>query len=435
MLTDRLHAAEPGEKMTVKPENPVRKALLASLIAGSGVFFTGCTTSGFSVASMNPFAKSPAAAQPGVGVQTSFSDSIASTASGSTNQIRSLGTTARSALTKTKDAVKGVFAAKESSLETATNDPLSLANKPTNIGPEVYVAQGQLWESTGDFEKAMESYSLALKSEPNNGPALTSVARLHYRQSNHQQAAEYFRLAIEQSPNDAGLHNDLGLTFSKLGNYQAASQALKKSLEIAPGTSRYANNLASVKFQAGEAPAAYEVLAANNKPAVAHFNMAYLHFKNGQLLDAKNHLGQAMQSQPEASDDAVVQRAVERSRDLLAKIDATMGPIAQAAPQATIAGGPLFQQGTAVRQTSQSSPAAVSPQSPAAVSPQSPAAVSPEAAKGPAFNGFALPTEAVSASISSGTKTPSSATRPMPIKPTEGVSTPSIPFGMPNVSE
>ncbi len=427
----------------MKPENPVRKALLASLIAGSGVFFTGCTTSGFSVASVNPFAKSPAAVAPGVGVQTSLSDSIASTASGSTNQIRSLGTTARSALTKTKDAVTGVFAAKESNPEAVANDPLSLANKPTNIGPEVYVAQGQLWESTGDFGKAMESYSLALKSEPSNGPALTSVARLHYRQSNHQQAAEYFRLAIEQSPNDAGLHNDLGLTFSKLGDHQAASQALEKSLLIAPGTPRYANNLASVKFQAGEAPAAYSVLAANNKPAVAHFNMAYLHFKNGQLLDAKNHLGEAIQSQPEATDDAAVQLAVERSQELLAKIDATMGPIAQAAPQATIAGGALFQQDTAVRQTSQSSPAAVSPQAPAAVSPQAPATVSPQAPAtvspqatvGPALSGIAMPSQAVTASISSGTKTPSADTRPMPVRPTESGSTPSIPFGMPNVSE
>jgi hypothetical protein len=171
--------------------------------------------------------------------------------------------------------------------------------------------------------------------------------------------------------------------------------------------------------------------------------MAYLHFKNGQLLDAKNHLGQAMQSQPEAAEDAATQRAVERSRDLLAKIDATMGPIAQAAPQATIAGGALFQQGTAIRQTSQSSPAAVNPQtpasvnppSPASVNPPSPATVSPEAAKGPALSGMALPTGAVSASISSGTKTPSSATRPMPIRPTEGGSTSSIPFGMPNASE
>ncbi len=99
-----------------------------------------------------------------------------------------------------------------------------------------------------------------------------------------------------------------------------------------------------------------QVLAKNNKPAVAHFNMAYLHFKNGQMTEAQGHLSEAVRFEPQAAGDAAVQRAVERSRDMLAQIDASMAPVAQAAPQATIAGGQYFDgapQTSPVQQTSQ----------------------------------------------------------------------------------
>ncbi|MEM8667402.1 MAG: tetratricopeptide repeat protein [Planctomycetota bacterium] len=400
--------------MTVKPANHVRRILLASLIAGTGTLSTGCTTSGFSMASLNPFSKS--VATPGPGVQTTFTDSIANKTQGASNQVKSVGMTAESAWSKTKNAVAGVFSPKESAEGVAENDPLSLANMPTNIGPEVYVAQGQLWESTGDFTKAMESYAKALENEASNGPALASIARLHFRQGNHKQAAEYFQQATQQSPEDAGLHNDLGLTYSRMGNHAAASQSLQRALEIKPGTSRYANNLASVKFQAGEKDSAYNVLAANNKPAVAHFNMAYLHFKNGQMLEAKNHLGQAMQSQPQAASDAAVQRAVDRSRDLMAKIDSTMAPIAQAAPQATIAGGQMLQQGAAVKQTSQSSSTPAPPQ----------------AAEGPSLGGIGLGFPTTPPAMSA----PAEATAPASIAPASTPTNPgsgSTPFSMPGL--
>lgn len=389
--------------MTVKPAKQIRKAVLASLIAGTGILSTGCTSSGFSVASLNPFAKNDATP----GVQTSLTDSIASNAVGAKNQVRTVGATAESAWSKTKNAVTGVFSAKETSEGVSENDPLSLANMPKSIGPEVYVAQGQLWESTGDFTKAMESYARALENEPSNGPALASIARLHFRQGEHPKAAEFFRKAVEQSPDDAGLHNDLGLTYSRLGDYASAAQSIQRSLEIKPGTSRYANNLASVKFQGGATDDAFDVLAANNKPAVAHFNMAYLHFKKGQMMEAKSHLGQALQSQPQAVSDAAVQRAVERSRDLLATIDAGMAPIAQAGPQATVAGGP------AIKQTSQSTRTPVQPQ----------------AADGPALGGITIPgTQPTAPTAPMGATAPAATT---PAAPSSATSSPSVPFSMP----
>ncbi len=327
------------------------------------------------MASMNPFSKATPTASSEPGMGSRLTESIASTAQGAKNQISTVGTTAKSAASKTKASFAGMFSRKSTDDANAISktDPLSLENKPASIGPEVFVANGQLWESTGNFPKAMESYTKALESEPSNAPALTSIARLHFRQNNNAQAAEFFQKAIQQTPEDAGLYNDLGLTLSKLGNHAAAEQALSRALQLAPGTSRYANNLASVRFDAGNSTGAYEVLSTNNKAPVAHFNMAYLHYKKGQMDQARSHLTQVVAMESEGATDSAVKRAVDRSREMLATIDGTTSAIAQAAPQATMAARQflgLENPSVPVQQTSQTtttSPATPAPATSATV--------------------------------------------------------------------
>jgi tetratricopeptide (TPR) repeat protein len=233
--------------------------------------------------------------------------------------------------TRSGEAVTGIFKKEnEDANDTVAEsnvDPLRLDRK-TEVNAEVLVANGRLWESTGNLQKAMENYTKALEKEPGYPDALTNIARLHYRQGNHQQAADFFGRAIKENPNDAGLYNDLGLTLSKLNNYAAADQTLTRALQLAPGTSRYANNLASVKFEAGNKTAAFEVLSANNKPAIAHFNMAYLHYKHGEMNDAQTHLSEVVKFAPLAVNDASVKQAVDRSREMLAQISAPAATIA-----------------------------------------------------------------------------------------------------------
>ncbi|QDT01684.1 photosystem I assembly protein Ycf3 [Rubripirellula lacrimiformis] len=319
------------------------------------------------MASMNPFAKStPAGAPP------TATDSIAS---GSTNQVKAVTVSAKNAIGKTAGAVAGVFRrdkGDDKAPELDADDPLRLDNKPDKVDPEVFVANGQLWESTGDFNKAMESYTKALESVPNHPPALTSIARLHFRQGNLPQAAKTFELAIAQSPQDAGLFNDLGLTLSKMGNHAGAASALERALQLAPGTSRFANNLASVRFDSGDPAAAMKVLAQNNKPAVAHFNMAYLYFKGGQMESARGQINEAMKFESKAAGDVAVGRAIDRSREMLAQINASMGTIATATSQSNSTA--LAADPTAVQR-------AVQATSPGAAKPN----VTPASSMGPAM--------------------------------------------------
>ena len=325
----------------VKPASIARRTLMVALLTGTSVASTGCSTGGFSLASMNPFARS--AATPELGPNGSLDQAIASAGSSSEGNIQTVSAKTKDAFGKTTNAIAGVFrredSKKESTEQVDSADPLRLDNMPEKVDPGVFVANGQLWESTGDFNKAMESYTKAIEQNSDHPPALTSLARLQFRQGNLSEAATYFGRAIAQKPNDAGLHNDLGLTLSKLGNQPDAIKSLEKALSIQPGTSRYANNLASVRYEAGDPSAALSVLMQNNKPAVAHFNMAYLYFKSGKKDQAKGHLAEAMKYEPQSQSDPATGRAVQRSRDMLAQLGGTLGPVAQVAPQAKIAGG------------------------------------------------------------------------------------------------
>lgn len=334
------------KKLAVNSVPKLRQVLFTSLVVGTTVTLTGCTSGGFSLSSMNPFSKQEATVDQTPGI----SEAIAASAKGTKSQLASFGGNAKKAFSKTTDAVTGAFrfGEEKTSEEEVISDPLSLANTPASVGPEVYVANGRLWESTGDSTKAMESYGKALQSAPGNPDALASIARLHLRQGNQQQAVQYFQQAIAGAPEDALLYNELGLALNTAGDYPQSVAALEKALELAPGTSKYANSLASVRFSGGDATAAYQVLLANNKPAIANYNMAYLIYSNGQVTGARGYLNQALQSQQQGVADPAVRLAVDRSRSLLTQIDAKLGPVAQAAPQATIAQASIAQASTEI---------------------------------------------------------------------------------------
>lgn len=299
----------------------LQKSLAASLTAG--VLFAstvGCSSGPPSLSSLNPFAKndspttikSPESHANSPSMTESFVDST------------------KGAMTKSRDTVTGWFKGDDSKPTTENKtvsapDPLRL-DRESEVSPASFIANGRFWESTGNFEKAMASYAKALEKSPNHPDALTMIGRLHFRQGNHEQAADFFGKAIKEKPDDAGLYNDLGITLCRLGNHEVATQSLQKALELSPGTPRYANSLASIRFDAGDPVGAHQVLAKNNKPAVAHFNMAYLHYRKGQMQQAADQLSRAMQYKNHAPGDKATEHAISRSQELLAQLQGPTSP-------------------------------------------------------------------------------------------------------------
>lgn len=346
-------------------------ALAACLTSAVTMCSGGCASSSAGLAQLNPFSKSsetvantaPAAPTPGT---------LASTQQAVTGQFNSLSAATSSAWTKTKNGVTGLLGMNQapSDEELQPGDPTRL-NTPASVSPEVFVAQGALWETTGDFDKALASYQRALDTEPDNAAALASMGRLHLRQNRPQEAAELLEKAIQVTPQDASLHNDFGSARARMGDVDGAGRAVSQALDIAPGTSRFANNLANIRFEAGDPQGAMAVLAEHNKPAVAHYNMAYLHFQAGDFAAAKSELSEVLKYEPVAEDDSAVGQAIARSREMLSRIDGQANRVVQAGSRALDSANRVANILGAQPNSQQASPGSEQRWNPAALVPQS----------------------------------------------------------------
>lgn len=298
------------------------------------------------------FSKAPATAAP----TTSMASSLSSTGSGISGQFKSMGTAVSSAVGKAKSAVTSTFTSRPEE-----SDPTSLANMPTNLGPEIWVTNGQLFESQGQFAKALDNYTKALEVEPNNEPALLSTARLYARQNQHDQAAEFFAKSIAVNP-DAATFNELGLVQKKQGRPAESQASIEQAIKLDPTNVRYRNNLASMLVGVGRSDDAVRQLEQVLPPAVANYNVAYLHFTNSNVAAAQQHLQLALQADPN----------LKEARDLLDRIGGS--PTAQTAMAAYQTAGQIYRTAQAVNGSATPASSAVYQQPPANVTPAAQAA-------------------------------------------------------------
>lgn len=309
------------------------------------VLLLGVTTAGVSAgcASMQAptqwFSKaSPEGALNGGG-QTApgFASSLTSAGQGISGQVKTMGTTMTSAMGKAKAMAIAPF-----STTPSNGDPTSLANMPANLGPEIWVTNGQLYESQGKHAKAMENYAKALEIEPKNEAALLSIARLHARQQQFVEAEKYYNQALALRP-QAEVYNELGSLLQRQGRPAEGLAAVEKAISMEPGSQRFRNNLASMLVAGGRSNEAVQQLAQVLPPAVASYNVAYLHFANQDFAGAQAHVQVALQADPN----------LKEARDLWAKLNGS--PTAQA-------GIAAYESANQIYRTAQ---AAVTPQTPA----------------------------------------------------------------------
>ncbi len=276
--------------MTPKSENTSRfhRRKLAALLAVTVLASTGCSSMSASKGWWS-------------NTGSSMYGATSTAAKGIGGQFKSIGTTVSGAYGKAKTAVVSTFNPKASasaSSDVTKDDPTSLASMPSNLSPDLWVMQGQLAESQGQYDKALESYTKAINAQPGNVGALVSTARLYDRRGDNAHAVEYFQKALAVTPNDASVHNDLGLAYSKSGNPAAAKESLMKAASMDPSNVRYRNNLATLLVENGKAEEAVAQLQQVLPPAVAHYNVAYLHFSKQNIPAAQQQLQLALQADP-----------------------------------------------------------------------------------------------------------------------------------------
>ncbi len=277
---------------TVFLRNLFRRVLLASVALGGASYLPGCSSTPGARPSIWPTKTIDASA---TGAGTGVTGTIASTSKAVKGQFASMGTAVSSAYGKAKTAITSPFSASDS----PTSDPAIAAipgAKPT-IGPELHVMNGQLHESQGNYAKAIDSFSKALEMEPKNPAALLSTARLYERQNEKEKAVLFYQKAAEVAPN-AAVFADLGNLQARNGNLVAAKDQLQKAVNLDSKNTTYRSALAGVLLDSGNTDSAMSELMQVNSPAMANYQMAYLHFARKNVPATQQYLGNALQIDP-----------------------------------------------------------------------------------------------------------------------------------------
>jgi eukaryotic-like serine/threonine-protein kinase len=141
--------------------------------------------------------------------------------------------------------------------------------------PEAAICLGTLENGTGDFQRAMETFTRALSQDPTNDLVYVGLARTYehlgddvraeatyhravalrpqywatrdrlgtfYRErSRYAEAAEQFRIEVELTPDNPQTYLSLGTQYGMLGQYQESLAAFEHSAQLQPSFAAYAN--------------------------------------------------------------------------------------------------------------------------------------------------------------------------------------------------
>jgi tetratricopeptide (TPR) repeat protein len=184
------------------------------------------------------------------------------------------------------------------------------------------------------LDRARKAYQQALRLDPNNLPAMTSLARLYVHMSDHEHAIATYKQALESHPKDAALWHELGICYAQTRQWEPAIDNLRHAVQLDPEQRLYNHSLGFCLARSGRYEESFTAFAKLEGAASAHYNVArMLHHMNQDELSIQ-HLRQALELKPDLTP----------ARDLLAKLELPVSelPVSESAgPDLPVDGGEL----------------------------------------------------------------------------------------------
>lgn len=170
--------------------------------------------------------------------------------------------------------------------------------KDQKLGPDMYIAAAKLQEKGGSLDVARAQYEKGLKEYPENFTLLVEYARMEDRNNRFDQASKLYQRAITAQPAQASTYNYLGLCYMRMNRSEEGVKMLSKAIELEPTKPLYHNNLAAIYVQMNRTNDALTELKKVNLPAEAHYNVAYLMQRKGDMSGAAQQMQYAVQLEP-----------------------------------------------------------------------------------------------------------------------------------------
>jgi tetratricopeptide (TPR) repeat protein len=176
-------------------------------------------------------------------------------------------------------------------------------SKDPPITAQTHVAAGQLAQSQGNFDEALEQYHKALKIKKDCLEAVYGIGLVYTLQKDYPHAIETWNQYVKLTKGSATAYSNLGFCQEVAGNFTAAEAAYKAGIAREPRNEPCHVNYGLMLARRGNKTQALVELQQVLSPAKAHYDLASVYESLGNVRDAKAEYQQAVKLDP-ALDDA-----------------------------------------------------------------------------------------------------------------------------------
>lgn len=115
--------------------------------------------------------------------------------------------------------------------------------KTSPSGAPIHNNMGDVWARRGDYQKAIEEFTLATQINPNYGDAFHNLANTYQMNGQPEEAIKYYNKALSINPYIWQSYQNLAAIYFQFGDSQKASEYMQKALEINPTDPGLQSNL------------------------------------------------------------------------------------------------------------------------------------------------------------------------------------------------
>lgn len=180
---------------------------------------------------------------------------------------------------------------RESELIDPAVDTCNRALKLDPEAPQVNIALGHLYFTTGRPEFAEDAFDHALASDPGNVEALLGLAKALIDQGRLGEAEARYQRAVELMPKNAHIYQDYAASMANAGQYEKAEKLIRQSIEIDPDNPRSYSHLGAILYYLGEFQEASDALLKASE--IGNYDKAYNNL--GTLLFFARDYGQSVE--------------------------------------------------------------------------------------------------------------------------------------------
>ncbi len=109
-----------------------------------------------------------------------------------------------------------------------------IAPSAENKKLEVIINNGKTAFDIGQYERALQLFQEALRTDPNRHDILNNMGMVYRQIGNFNEALKYYNLALEKDAQCSECYNNIGVIHSKLNNVKSATDAFVKAIALKP---------------------------------------------------------------------------------------------------------------------------------------------------------------------------------------------------------